>query len=206
MLSTYRYTALAATLGLSLAVPKAHAAYVAYIYEDSFSGNVVVQGSGSIDTSFLIFDLSGVSLSPGIDPSNGILYLGAPSTVSVYVPISGPANFGSVGSDATTGSGQSIGIEGGGGFAAVAVPDGYVSGTSLGTSTATWDSTTIAALGATNGTYTWTWSSGAGTDSFTLYIGEAPPGLEPAVPEPSSLSVLAMGLAGLGLVWRARRV
>ena len=35
MLSTYRYAALAATLGLSWAVPKADAAYVAYMYEDN---------------------------------------------------------------------------------------------------------------------------------------------------------------------------
>lgn len=197
---------LTATLGLSLAVPKAHAAYVAYMYEDGF-GNVVVQGSGSIATADgLIFDFSGHPLSPGIDPSNAILYLGAPGTVSVYAQISGPTSFGSPGNDATTGSGPSIGIEEGDNFAVVAVPDGYVSGTPLGTSTATWDGTTIAALGAINGTYTWTWPMGFnGEDSFTLNVGELPPGLGPAVIEPASLSVLAMGLAGLGLVRRARR-
>ena len=207
MLSTRRYAVLAAAFGLSLAAPKAHAAYVAYMYEDGL-GNVIVQGSGSIDTADgLIFDFSGHPLSPGIDPSNAILYLGAPGTVSVYAQISGPTSFGSPGDDATSGAGPSVGIEGGDGFAVVAVPDGYVSSAPLGTSTAIWDGTTIAALGAINGVYTWTWPMGFnGTDSFTLNVGEAPPGLEPAVPEPASLSVLALGLAGLGLARRARRV
>jgi len=67
----------------------------------------------------------------------------------------------------------------------------------LGTSTDTFDSTTLAALGATDGTYTWTWS-GASADSLTLIVGTAP------APEPASLAQLSAGVVGLGLIRRKR--
>ena len=46
----------------------------------------------------------------------------------------------------------------------------------------------------------WTWGTGANADSFTLQIGAA------AVPKPASLPLLVMGLAGLGMALRTRRV
>jgi hypothetical protein len=58
---------------------------------------------------------------------------------------------------------------------------------------------TFASLGVTPGTYTWTWGTGANADSLTLQIGPA------TIPEPASLTLLAMGLAGLGMVLRTRR-
>src|SRR5262249_22787531 len=64
----------------------------------------------------------------------------------------------------------------------------------------TWNGATIASLGAIPGTYTWHWGTGANADSFTLNI-IAPS----AAPEPASLALLAMGLAGLGMVVRTRR-
>ena len=77
------------------------------------------------------------------------------------------------------------------------VPTGYVSGTVI-TSGATWDNTTLAALGVTDGTYVWTWGAGPNADSFTLNIGQSP------VPEPASLALLGAGVVGLGLIRRKR--
>jgi hypothetical protein len=50
------------------------------------------------------------------------------------------------------------------------------------------------------GTDEWTWGTGAHADSFTLEVGPVAP-----VSEPASLSLLVMGLAGLGIVLRTRR-
>jgi len=66
---------------------------------------------------------------------------------------------------------------------------------------AAWTGETLAGLGVTPGTYTWTWGNGADADSFTLNAGEAPPS---GVPEPASLGLLATGLIGLGLGARRR--
>src|SRR5215471_4892730 len=50
------------------------------------------------------------------------------------------------------------------------------------------------------GTYVWTWGTGEDADSFTLDIKAAK-----TVPEPASLTVLALGLAGLRMALRTRR-
>jgi hypothetical protein len=79
------------------------------------------------------------------------------------------------------------------------VPSGYVSGANL-SDTATYNGQTFASLHLIAGTYTWHWGTGANADSFTLQIG---PASTPA-PEPASLTLLAVGLAGLGMVLRTR--
>jgi hypothetical protein len=199
MFSTLRNTAVSlgvAALGLSLvAVPKADAAYIAFLYQDG--SNVVDTGSGSINTTDLSILFDNAFISNSMDPSEGYLATGI-GNVDVYRSISGAPIFGPGGETFST-------VQTGDRFGAfsltdeIDVPHNYVSGSAL-HSGATWDNTTLAALGATPGTYTWTWGSGANADSFTLHIGEAPP-----VPEPASLTVLAVGLAGLGMVLRTRR-
>jgi hypothetical protein len=110
----------------------------------------------------------------------------------------GPGSFGpGFNHDADSGTGNVVGLLGLGGF--LLVPTTYTSSTPLGTSTATWNNASFTSLQVTPGTYVWTWSSGADADSFSLQIGAA------EVPEPSSLPVLAIGLAGLGVVLRTRR-
>ena len=50
------------------------------------------------------------------------------------------------------------------------MPLNYPSGDPLGTSTSTWNNTTIAGLNLAPGTYVWTFGSEPNVDSFTLVI------------------------------------
>jgi hypothetical protein len=81
-------------------------------------------------------------------------------------------------------------------FPAIVVPQGYTSGNSL-SDTMTFTGKTFASLGVLPGTYTWNFGTGANADSLILEIG--------VVPEPASLTLLAVGLAGLGMALRLRR-
>jgi PEP-CTERM motif len=200
-----------AALGLSVATaPQAQAAYVAYLYQSG--SNVVATGSGSID-------LDGLSvwgplgpLGAAILPGWGIFAIGNSSNCCVSYEIEGGQGFGLsqrgfVFEDATTASGNSVGVSAVG--TSVTVPEGYVSGTALGISTATWDNTTLAALlglffgDPTPYTATWIWGSGADADSFTLHVGVAPPSL--SAPEPASLALLGTGLVALVALVATRR-
>lgn len=182
----------------------AHAAYTAYIYQSG--PNVMITGSGSINWTALMHE-GDDWVPPGIQPDPDIILLGAEGNISVYSgTVSGPASIGSGGSAifADTGTGSLAGIQGADGL--IAVPLNYVSGTPLGTSTATWNGSTIAGLGLVPGTYTWTWGSGPAADSFTLNVGMAPSSLA-AVPTLSELMLIGLSslLAVLGVARTRRR-
>jgi hypothetical protein len=120
--------------------------------------------------------------------------------VDFYSFLSGPLSFGSGGPTiATLGTGDRFGVDA---LSSVCiclfVPDGYVSGTPL-SATSVYAGATFASLGVIPGTYVWNWGSGANADSLTLRI------IPTAAPEPVSLSLLAVGVAGLVVRrWRRR--
>ena len=67
------------------------------------------------------------------------------------------------------------------------IDPGYVLGTAV-TGALTWNNKTFSSMGVTPGTYLWDWTG----DSMTLNV----------VPEPSALSLLLAGLAGVMILRR----
>ena len=192
-------------IGFGLSAP-ARAAYTLTI-QPSMTG-VTATGAGSIDFDALAF--FGDELDPSlIAPSGGAIIIGptTPTDDTYYSGIMGPATafgtgdqlFADMGDGAIVGLGTFNQTSGG----VVAVPQDYVSGASLGTSTATWSGATITSLGLTPGAYVWTWGEGATADSFTLdIIANGVPG----APEPATWAMMLLGLAGLSFVRKRRRI
>ncbi len=194
-------TALAtAVFGVALG-QNAQAAYVIDISQ--VGGNVVATGSGTfnfLDLSFTGFDLP---LNVGLDPSTGYVGLGNedaagnPNTAADnYITVFGPSSFGSGGyAAASSTSGTVAGIDGS--ISEVIVPPGYPANGSTISSVTTWDNATIASLGLNPGTYVWTWGDN-NPDSLTLNISSG-------IPEPSTWAMMLLGLASLGVGYRASR-
>jgi hypothetical protein len=194
-------SAIAVAIGLS--TPSAQAGYIVTL--EQVGPNVVAMGSGPIDLTDLTIDV-GSFAQPSLNPSVAQIVTGPPPLPAVvfYKGFSGPASFGPPGGMpilANSGSGDDVGIIGATGVvrltSSLIVPSGYVSDNPL-SDTATYDNTTITGLGATPGTYVWTWGSGAHADSFTLQIGPA------AVPAPLIGHGLPVLLAVGGLLFGAK--
>lgn len=190
-------------IGFGLCAPPAQAAYTITIAQAG--SDVVATGAGSINFDALTFYIDNIDPSL-ISASDGAIIVGptTPTNDTYYSGITGPAiTFGTGGEFfADSGSGGIVGlgtfgITNGG---VVTVPQDYVSGTPLETSTATWSNVTISGLGLATGAYVWSWGAGATADTFTLDIETT----IPAVPETVTWVMMLLGLAGLGLM-RARR-
>ena len=183
-------------IGGGLSAPPAQAGYIVTLTQQGTS--VVATGSGTIDLTDLTIFGSGVGAVAQIIPSFALILTGPTSGVLIdlYASITGPGSFGSGGQTvASSGSGDLVGVGGGG--TGLAVPHGYVSGGAL-MDTATYNNQTFATLGATPGTYEWTWGTRAHADSFTLNIGAV------GVPESSGVLLLALPL-GVGILLAARQ-
>ncbi|HEY1756538.1 MAG TPA: PEP-CTERM sorting domain-containing protein [Bryobacteraceae bacterium] len=159
-----------------------HADVVVDTYQSG--SNVVSSYSGTID-------LTGLTPN-GTDGITPAYIWGADATEvfgptvggePVYLGIVGPTDFGDgAATEASSSTGDTFGY---GGLAQdLLLPTGYVSGTFL-SGTDTWDDTTLAGLGLTPGTYTYTWGTGA-DGSFTVDVGTA------SVPEPSTLGLISL--------------
>jgi PEP-CTERM motif-containing protein len=197
MFSTFRNATIGATaLGLCAgSTLPAQAAYIVALQQVGV--NVVATGSGSIDLTDLVA-FAGTLGNAALMPNAGFIVTGENGgPFNFYRTANGPTNFGDGGlAVPDSGSGVLVGIDIS--TNAVGLSGDYISG-SLVSDTSTYSNQTFASLGVTPGTYEWTWGTGSHSDSFTLQIGAA------AVPEPASLPLLVMGLAGLGLVLRTRR-
>ena len=161
--------------------------------------NVVATGSGTVDLTNLTFAFAGAGTE--MYPAFALLTVGTPTDVPLwdfYTSVGGPAYFGTGGpAVASTGSGDRLAIYG---LGAIAVPQGYISGTPL-YGTASYDNTTLAALGVRTGIYKYSGGSGAHADSLTLYIGVPAP-----IPEPASALLLALGTGGLAVITGVIRI
>jgi hypothetical protein len=188
-----------AAMLIGLCTPSAQAAFVMDLTQEG--SNVVGTGRGSIDLTDLTLIASGGAGNLAIiGPLFGaIQFTAAEASIDFFAGFSGPTSFGTGDlTPASSGSGVFVGIIGNQ-PAELILPHGYVSGNTL-SDGATWESASLSSLGATPGTYEWTWGTGAHADSFTLQIGPA------AVPEPSTWAMMLLGFAGLGLAgWRHRR-
>jgi len=182
-----------ALAGLALTAPQAHAGFIATIQQ--VGSDVVITGSGTINTTALTFELEG-PLGPEVFPSDTGVFLGTPyGSVGYYAgTLAGPSSFGGGGSTiGSSSSGSDVGTWGTHNTDPIAVPLGYVSGSPLSASD-TFSNTTIAGLGITPGTYIWTWGSGPTADFFEITT----------TPEPTS--VVLVGSAMLGLLALRRRI
>ncbi len=175
--------------------PLAHAAFIVNIVESG--GNVVVSGTGSLDITGLAAQCNPCgNIINSLYPSIALVTMGNPSGLgSVYnTVITGPVFGLGAETDTPIGTGSDVGIAAK--LGQLYVPASYVSG-SLVTSTSTYNSTTLAALGAVNGTYTYTWGSGVHADSLVINV---------ATPESSSAPLTLAGLGGIALLmWKRRR-
>ena len=138
-------------------------------------GDVVLSGAGTMNLTSLtnvqpFFRSSNIVPSvsqfgcglAGPGPFNSRLYTGS--------TFNSPANFGTGGQTVGSGTGDFFGVT----FAIsnnqLFVPSGYTSGSFI-SGTTTFNSTTLATLGATPGTYTWSWGSGANASSIVMQVG-----------------------------------
>lgn len=193
-------------MGIDLFTSPAQATpYVVTLTEQG--GNVVANGSGAIDLTGLTSLSSPVEVANSINADIAQISNGAGvffAAIQAYTGFTGPTSFGSGVNtfSASSGSGDEVGIAGAGDSAAflpsfLVVPSGYASDTAL-SDTATYTGQTLASLGVTPGTYTWTWGTGA-DQNFTLIIGTPT-----SVPEPSALTLFGTALAGFFLITRRR--
>jgi hypothetical protein len=157
----------------------AHAALTINVNESG--GDVVASASGMLNVDALsagfaaaVFDgyvvgLNGISvIVVGEPPASGFwdVYSLGSETLAFMVD-------GSPFAESDLSAGTQVGINSGAGGTSLYIPQGYQSGTPV-TSSSTWQSTTVAALGLVPGTYVFNWGADGTADSLTIQITAGP--------------------------------
>jgi len=132
--------------------------------------DVVWSGSGSFNLAALT-SAGSSTIAAGFQAGQAIWAIGPNVPVDTYSgTITYPTTFGAGGVGVTATSGSTFGVLPGGSGRLLYVPSGYVSNTTI-SGSATYASQTIAGMGLTSGTYTWSWGSGGNTSTLVMTIG-----------------------------------
>ena len=157
-----------------------------------FNGFVSVSGSGWLNIDALEYQNT-FGLFGTVNPADAGATV-APGDADFYAGAFGPISFGEGElSFSDAGSGDAFGISSG---MYIVVPVGYVSGGLLDGSSI-YLGRSLASMGLVEGTYFYTWGFGESADSLTVNVG--------AVPEPTTVGLLAVGGCALALRSRKRR-
>jgi hypothetical protein len=131
--------------------------------------DVVWNGSGKFNLGALSF-VGNPNIGAGYQSNMAIWAIGPNVTIDQYQgTITYPTSFGTGGTPVTTTSGSTFGILPGGSGRTLYVPSGYTSNTVI-SGTATYANNTIAGMGLSGGTYTWSWGSGGNASTLVMTI------------------------------------
>jgi hypothetical protein len=132
--------------------------------------DVVWSGSGKFNLTALTS--AGIqSTVGGFDAGSAVWAVGPNVLLNTYSgTITYPTSFGSGGTPVTSNSGSTFGILPGGSGRLLYVPLGYTSNSTI-SGTSTYANQTIAGMGLSGGTYTWSWGSGGDASSLVMTIG-----------------------------------
>lgn len=165
----------------------AHAVYT--INLSQVGSDVVMSGSGQLNTTGMTSTVLNSSCSSRFDPPNTTVCLGSGNYgLRFGSGITGagvPSAMGTLQVFGTSASGMPVVMS----TNDLYLPAGYVSNSPI-TSSATFNATTLAAMGAVNGTYTMTLTSG---DTIVINVGAVAPAAAP-VPTLDELGKLALVL------------
>jgi hypothetical protein len=138
--------------------------------------DVILSGTGTFDTTNLTSSFTGTLLG-SVRPNNSNFFCGegnvTPLSSSAYggPTLTIPSNFGlGALTQANTGNGVAVGIQTIASSNYLILPTGYVSNSTL-TTQSTFTSKTLSLLGATVGTYTYSWGTGPNVGILTLIVG-----------------------------------
>lgn len=131
--------------------------------------NVVWSGSGKFNLTALT-SAGTTNIGGGYLGNQAIWAIGPYTAIDQYSgTITYPTSFGTSGTPVTSNTGSTYGILPGGSGRLLYVPSGYTSNSVI-SGTSTYNNTTIAGMGLSGGTYTWSWGSGANTSTIVMVI------------------------------------